>query len=418
MVSLRDYQLQAVRDVDAAWMTSRSVLLVLPTGAGKGTIAAHVLSEEVIRGGRPLLLVHREEIVLDVARRIGSDHVATLVGGRLEGECGASILCASVQSLASTGYDWRPTLLLTDEAHHAVASTYRALYARYPGVPHLGLTATPMRRDRTALGDVYDELVVGPSPAALRDRGYLVPCAVVSPADYASTLADDPCRAWSKWAPGRQTIVFTSTVDEARALAARWPEPAAVIHGETRNRAQIIAAFRARQLRCIVNVFVLTEGTDLPEAEVCVLARGCDSPATYLQMVGRVLRPSEGKRDALLLDLRGVVHSHGLPYDERVYSLTGKAISRPKDVLPLTTCKSCFTVFRSGPTTCPACGVNQPRPKPPRVVERTLVANATPISESAKLQRWRAIAAKYPNPKQAFVIFRNMFGHAPPRSNT
>lgn len=309
MVMLRDYQARAVRDVDAAWMTSRSVLLVLPTGAGKGTIAAHVLHEETERGGRPLLLVHREEIVRDVARRIGGDDVATLVGGRLEGPDGARILCASVQSLASTGLDWRPTLLLTDEAHHAVASTYRSLYARHPDARHLGLTATPMRRDKTALGDVYDELVTGPSAAELRDAGYLVPCAVVAPAAFGSLLADDPARAWAKWAIGRQGIVFAAGVDEAERLASVWPEPAAVIHGNTRDRAEILTKFRAGEVRTLINVFVLTEGTDLPSAEVCVIARGCESPATYLQMVGRVLRPSDGKRRALLLDLKGVVHA-------------------------------------------------------------------------------------------------------------
>ena len=413
---LRDYQLRAVRDVDAAWMTSRSVLLVLPTGAGKGTIAAHVLHEETERGGRPLLLVHREEIVRDVARRIGGDDVATLVGGKLEGPEGARILCASVQSLASTGLDWRPTLLLTDEAHHAVAASYRSLYERHPGVRHLGLTATPMRRDRTALGDVFDELVTGPSPAELRDDGFLVPCDVVAPAAYGSLLADDPARAWSRWCTGRQGIVFASGVNEAERLAAACPEPAAALHGGTRDRAAILDRFRSGELRTLVNVFVLTEGTDLPAAEVCVIARGCDSPATYLQMVGRVLRPSPGKTSALLLDLRGVVHAHGLPYDAREYSLTGKAISRPKDVLSLTTCKACFTVFRSGPLTCAMCGANQPRPKAPRVKSRDLFANPALVTDGAKHAHWLAIRAKFPNPKQAFVIFRNRYGHAPPRT--
>ena len=416
MTTLRPYQIRAVRDVDAAWLTSRSVLLVLPTGAGKGTIAAHVLHEETERGGRPLLLVHREEIVRDVARRIGGDDVATLIAGRLEGPEDARILCASVQSLASTGLDWRPTLLLTDEAHHAVASTYRALYDRHPHARHLGLTATPMRRDRTALGDVYDELVTGPSPAELRDAGYLVPCDVVSPAAYGSLLADDPARAWKRWGGDRPTIVFAGTVDEAKRLAAEWPAPAAVIHGTSRGREKTIEAFRRGELRALVNVFVLTEGTDLPSAEVCVIARGCESPATYLQMVGRVLRPSPGKTSARLIDLRGVVHAHGLPYDARVYSLTGKAISRPKDVLPLTTCKSCFTVFRSGPLVCPLCGANQPRPPRPRVVSRELLANPALVPEGEKAAHWRALRARFPNPKQAFVIFRNRYGHAPPRT--
>jgi DNA repair protein RadD len=416
MVALRDYQLRAVQDVDAAWLTSRSVLLVLPTGAGKGTIAAHVLRTEVEREGRPLLLVHREEIVRDVARRVGAD-VATLVAGRREGPAGARILCASVQSLTRTELSWRPTLLLTDEAHHAVAATYRALYARYPDVRHLGLTATPMRSDRVRLNETYDELVTGPSPAQLRDAGWLVPVEVVSPHAYGSLLCEAPALAWSKWAKGRQTLVFTSTVDEAERLAASWPASAAVVHSATGSRARsaILKRFAARELTTIINVFVLTEGTDLPAAEVCLIARGCDSPATYLQMVGRVLRPCEGKTSALVIDLRGVVHAHGLPYDERTYSLEGLPISRPSTALALATCKSCMAVFRVGPKICPRCLVNQPRPPAPRVERRELVSNPTLIPEAEKAAHLRALLARCSNPKQAAVIYRKKYGRWPTR---
>tara|TARA_R110000868_G_scaffold93573_3_gene258794 strand:+ start:1926 stop:3191 length:1266 start_codon:yes stop_codon:yes gene_type:complete len=412
VTTLRDYQARAVRDVDSAWLTSRSVLLVLPTGAGKGTIAAHVLREETARGGRPLLLVHREEIVRDVARRVGGGDAATLVGGVLDSPPGARVLCASVQSLTSTRLEWDPTLILTDEAHHAVAATYRALYARYPSLRHLGLTATPMRSDKVRLDETYDELVVGPSPAELRDAGWLVPCDVVSPHAYASVLSDDPAAAWRKWAGNRPTIVFTSTVDEAHALAARWPASAAVISESTKGRADILQRFKAGELTTLINVHVLTEGTDLPNAEVCVLARGCGAPGTYLQMIGRVLRPSPGKKRALVIDLKGLVHAHGLPYEDRVYSLSGKPIRRADKALALSTCKHCFMVFQSGPLLCPHCHTAQPKPPPPKVKRQALGFNVASVPEEDKARKWRNWVSRYPY-RQAFMIYKNTFGHSP-----
>ena len=398
-MSLRDYQIRAVDAVDRAQLEgTRSLLIVAPTGAGKGHVIAHLARRQ-----RSLVLVHREEIVRDLARRCAPASVRTLIAGDYDGPADAQVTVALVQSLHAAdvvipGLE----LIITDEAHHAVASTYRALYARHPDAIHVGLTATPARSDGVGLGDVYEEIHVAARPSELLERGLLAPISVLAPDSPSDSLADHAAAAYQRHADGRQAIVFVRTVGEARALAAEWPAPAAAITGSSRGRTESIEAFRRGELRALINVYVLTEGTDLPEAEVCVLARGCTSAATYLQIVGRVLRPLPGKR-ALLIDLRGVVHTHGLPHDDREYSLTGaRGVGRATSALALRTCLSCWHVYRGD--ACPECGTAAPPPPPSRVVQRELraVSYVDPRQHEGLL---RALVRRFPNPQQARIVF-------------
>jgi hypothetical protein len=105
----------------------------------------------------------------------------------------------------------------------------------------------------------------------------------------------------------------------------------------------------------LINVFVLTEGFDAPATEVCIIARGCTHTGTYLQMVGRVLRPAPGKTAAILIDLAGVSWSHGLPTEDRAYSLDGKKpISSSGTLKVCPACGGCYAP--DGARECPFCG--------------------------------------------------------------
>jgi superfamily II DNA or RNA helicase len=113
------------------------------------------------------------------------------------------------------------------------------------------------------------------------------------------------------------------------------------------ERSLYLGAFKRGQIQVLTNVNVLTEGFDDPATSCCILARGCGSPGLYLQMCGRILRPTAGKRDAILLDLRGVSHEHGRPEDDREYSLEGRGIS-----------------LRDPNSYCPVCGAPRTPPEP------------------------------------------------------
>lgn len=431
-MQLRDYQERALVEVRRHLRDgAQSVLLVAPTGAGKGTIASHVLRATVARGGRALFLVHRGEILADVRGRLaaaGLLDTAVLKAGE-PAQLGAPVQLASVQTLASRQHV-RPqaSVVVWDEAHHAVAETYRTIREAYPHAVHLGLTATPQRADRSPLGDCFERLVVAATPAQLRDQGHLVPCDVIAPPQVGEggELALHPVEAYQRWGQGRRCVLFAATVAESEAFAAGLREagvPAEHLDGGTRpgERAQILARLARGETRVVCNVFVLTEGVDVPSVEVCMLARGCQAEGTFLQMVGRVLRPSPGKERALLIDLRGVVWEHGLPYAEREYSLEGEGITQKGEKKPqVWSCETCFCVNPRGAKVCQRCG----EPKPAKVVaqeirERSMqeIDDASEIPEQFKRKTFLTLAKTQRErgykPGWVGVQFKERFGHWP-----
>jgi DNA repair protein RadD len=425
--ALRPYQESGVEAARAAFGAgARSVLVVAPTGAGKGTIASHVIQAAISKGRHVVFIVHRGEIMGDVGQRLVRDGITDLgfiKAGASRGSRSALVQLCTVQTLTAREQRPQADLLITDEAHHAVASTYREIYGAYPKVPHLGLTATPERADGTALGDVFERMVVVATVPQLQADGWLVPCDVVAPAGAQNELAQDPLAAWLQHAPGRRTIVFCANVPDAQQLAQRFNAagvPAACVDGATpkAEREGALRALAAGGLQVVTNVYCLTEGVDVPAVEVCMLARGCSSAATFLQMVGRALRPcaATGKSRALLIDLRGVVHEHGLPGEERRFSLHGKAISNAVKLPPLRQCKACGLVFRPAPA-CLRCGAELPKPEAPAVKETPMVAGGVVVPLATKRARFDALVVQARDrgfkPAWVGVQFKTEFGHWP-----
>lgn len=422
---LRPHQTRAIGEVRAAFRRARRVLLVAPTGFGKTAVASQLIAWAVERGHRVLFLVHRREIVMDTAQRLTTAGVPCGVIMADVPRVDAGVQVASVQTVAAREDHPPADLLVWDEAHHAAAETYRDIAAQYPKAWHLGLTATPERADGAGLRDAFDELVVGATVRELQADGYLAACDVLAPARRQNGLAIDACEAWAQHAGGRPTVAFCRTVEESKLLAANLAMrgiEARHIDGETnkRQRDNALGLFAAGRVQVLTNVFVLTEGWDAPRAKVCLLARGCGSEGTFLQMVGRVLRPYEDQR-ALVIDLAGVTHEHGLPDEDRAFTLDGIA-RKPRDARPwLSQCLACGLVvegIKRGPR-CPRCGGAWP--PPPRMrVERAAVQQITAASsvpravKDAKLRELVSIAqARGYSPTWAGVRFKEEFGHWP-----
>jgi DNA repair protein RadD len=372
----RDYQLQAVEGCRTAYRRgARAVLLVVPTGGGKTVIGSLVVEGALARGRRVLWLAGRRELVDQAAARLPG-HVGVVMAGR-QRDLDAPVQVASLDTVV--GQDIAPVdLVVYDEAHHAVAATSRQVLERHPRAHVLGLTATPVRSDGVALGDVFGELVLGPSVRELIGAGHLVPCEVLAPARTHGTLSEDPVQAWLRYGEGRPGFAFHASVDASRAFVeGLHAEGVTAAHVDSSTpatvRARAVEAFRAGEVECLSSVHVFTEGVDVPRAAVCLLARGCGNAGTYLQMVGRVLRPYPGKDVARVVDLRGVVHEHGLPDDDRAWSLEGKQGQvRASDRQPLTQCQQCGYVWRwVAPGPCERCGFRAVKP-PQRVVQRDL----------------------------------------------
>lgn len=370
----RDYQSRAIEGVRRLW-TNRvsSVCLVCPTGGGKTLMGSHLALSV---GGPVLWVAHRRELVTQAAARLSSElnalDVSTVVsGGRSRHD--ARVHVGTVQTLLAAGWAREPSVLVLDEAHHYAAEQWRELATRFPGCLTLGLTATPERQDGKPLGDLFSALVVAAQYSELISAGHLCETVTYRPADeIARALASNPVEAYQKYGQSQQAFAFFSTIKDARQWALKFTEAGVAAEcvdakTPTKERAKIISRFASGDVRVLTNVHTLTEGVDIPQAGCVILGRAFGHVGSYLQAVGRVLRPYPGKRRAIVIDLTGATHKHGFATEDRIYSLEGDGIRRVDvDSGPaIRNCLSCGLVYLCGLTECPECGA-----KPPPRVQR------------------------------------------------
>lgn len=348
---MRDYQRAAVDAVYAEFEQQSSTLVVMPTGTGKTVVFSHVINR--VEEGRVMVLAHREELIRQAAEKI---HAVT--GHRPDIEMAdywadqstyhrSRVVVSSIQTQVAGSKGGRMirfhpgdfSLVIVDEAHHAVSPSYRKVLAHYQNNPDckvLGVTATPDRTDEEALGKVFGSVAYVYEITDAINDGYLVPIVqrsvVVDGLDFAGmhTVAGDFNRAelaavmeyeknlheiadpTIRIAGDRKTLVFCASVAHAERLAeifnrhrtdcARW------VCGETPKdeRQQVLRDYSAGKFQYLCNVGVFTEGFDEPSIELVALARPTKSRALYAQMVGRGTRP-----------LPGVVDGHATAEDRR-----------------------------------------------------------------------------------------------------
>lgn len=320
---IRPYQTEALRRIFAAWDAGRRrVLAVGPPAAGKTELAARTIAWAHARDLRCLYLSHRIDHIDDVTGRLADLSVAV----------GKRVCVATVQSVLGSKLG-HFDVCIVDEAHHYRSDEWKKVLDRLVAKALVvGFTATPQRSDGKPLGDVFQELIVVASYSELlqHDPPLMVPCRVMHPPHRLDgALAITAFEAYVRHGGGRPAIVYERGQAAVRAthrefVAAGIPS-AVILSGTPREeRAAALAAFKDGAIRVLINYDVLTEGTNLPPAEVIVLARGCQHAGAFLQITGRALRVHPGKESALLLDLVGATYRHGLPTTDRVYSLDGK----------------------------------------------------------------------------------------------
>jgi superfamily II DNA or RNA helicase len=272
----------------------------------------------------------------------------------------------------------------------------REVLDAYPEARLLGLTATPERGDGAPLGDVFERLVCGPSVAQLTAHGHLVPAVVLSPpAPTEGALALDPVEAYQLHAAGLSAMVFCRDAEHARDVHGRLlasGAPAALILGDTPREARREARERLARGEPLVLVGcgVFVEGWDSPEVRAVILARAFGVCGAFLQAIGRALRPTLGKSSALVLDLVGAAIMHGLPEDDRVWSLAGPVRRTVAALAPLARCGACFAVFHAGPKECPRCGASTKAARLPRRATRIERAELTRLDERPEAERTAA----------------------------
>lgn len=338
-MQLRKYQTRAQSAVFNAWRSHKRVVAVMPTGAGKTVTGSSVVKAAVAKGHSVVWLAHRGELLTQAKKTlelvIGCS--VGIIAPGIDPDPTAPVQVASIQTLLARETKIDAKLLVVDECHHMAESApeWAKVLTQFQDAHWLGLTATPERGDGTGLAPLWHTIVEGATYAELLTLGKLIPCRVLRPDGYdSSALATNPADAYMKHAPGTQAVVYAATVKDAQNYVADFAAhgvKAACIYGAmaTEDREKILKAFKAGQIQVLTNVYVLTEGWDAPNAQTCIIARGCGSAGTFIQMCGRVMRPDPSdstKTECLLLDLTGVSEIHGHPQAERSYSLTGKGI--------------------------------------------------------------------------------------------
>lgn len=222
--------------------------------------------------------------------------------------------------------------ILVHNCHHAATSTYRKVIDHFTPRLLLGFTATPNRADKVRLDDIFEKIIFqrdlrwGVQNGWLSDIfcrrvtiGYDLSAVKTRGGDFAPGELDEAldgteqavADAYRQYAEGA-TLIFAASVRHAQAIAAAIGSDAVVVTGETKNRADIIRDFTARKIKCLVNVMVFTEGTDIPLIETLIIARPTQSDSLYAQMVGRGLRLHPDKQRLNLIDCVGVTGSRHL----------------------------------------------------------------------------------------------------------
>lgn len=440
----RGYQTRALSELRAAVARARrrlrrdgvGALGVAPTGAGKTLIALGVSAGAIERGRSVLWLAPRAELVDQPVAKLASYgwHSVRVVKAGVSGDPHAPITVASIQTLVARRFAPPADIVIFDEARHYVAAEWGAIAQQYSNSIRIGLDATPIRADGSPLGDLFDEIVDVATVPELQElwhqtegREGLVQMGVWAPPAYQKELAEHPVKAWQKHAAGRRTIVFCQNITHAGDVADAFRSagiPAESVDGTTKSdvRRGALARVASGETKVLTNCSLFTEGLDLPPLEAVEIARGVAHEATWLQILGRALRPAEGKTRALCLDLRGHVHLHGFPEDERTYSLDGVAVRRSEALPSIVQCKDCHAWGRGG-LPCSMCGATLPPPPRPRVrVSEMAEVRARAAAESEEQRRaWLVqhvaeVVDDGANAWKAAHIFKARYGTPPPRA--
>lgn len=390
-VRLRPYQEEAIGQIDALLARGvRRILAVAATGAGKTSVAGFLILRAVEQGQQVLFLAHRRELIVQAWRRLlqmglPPAQVGILMASDERRRPAAPVQVASIDTLRRRRLP-PADLVIVDECHRALSPTYLAIAARYPDAVHLGLTATPYRADGRGFHGVYDELVVVASMKQLIAEGYLVePRVFTVPAsalpdltsvrvrggDYderALAAAVDQQRLvgnivehWQRHAAGVRTVAFAVSVAHSQHLVRQFLQAGVAaehLDGETPTpeRDAILARLERGETLVVGSVGTLCEGWDQPSVKCAILARPTRSMGLYLQQAGRILRPWNGQ-PAIVLDHAGCAVEHGLPQDDRLFSLDGEPKTpraKPKQREPRV-CPCCFLVVAPAVRVCPAC---------------------------------------------------------------
>ena len=353
-----------------------SVIVQMPTGTGKTYVMASVVKWflDNYEKGEVWIVAHRRELVEQMQQTL--DRFCLDYGEKeMVLKAKVRIRVLSIQWLGRHIGDLKkadciPGMIVVDEAHHALARSYKDLFDRNRDALKLGMTATPCRMKRESFGMLFERLISSPSTKDFIKRGYLAPYDYVvigqfsqdqltinslkgrgSDGDYSIKEMDEKLNVPQsikrlyesvvKHADGKKGIVYAIDIDHAQMIASYYKAmgiKAVALDSKTpaKTRQRMVEAFRKGDLDCMVNVNLFDEGFDCPDVEYIQMARPTLSLAKYLQMVGRGLRINHENKDkvCMIIDNVGNYRKFGLPDKPRNWESMFAGLRAGKGIIP------------------------------------------------------------------------------------
>lgn len=393
-MELRDYQEQCIAGLRAAFKNQhRRVLLVAPTGAGKTVMFSYLTRALTERGNRVLLLAHRDFLLDQISgtlARFGIPH--GFIAAKRRRELCHLTQVAGVHTLKSRvgKIAWQPDWIICDEAHHATAGSWDVILGAYPSARVVGVTATPQRLDGKGLGEVFEEMVLGPRVQDLMDRGFLSRVQYYSPAtvsteglhtrmgDYVQSEIEQAVNTrgvtghavdwYRKACDGAPAIAFCASIAHSENVAEGFREAGyrwQALHSKASyaDNQSAIQKLASGELHGVSSCDIISEGFDVPVVTAAILLRPTKSLGLHLQQIGRVLRPAPGKERAIVIDHVGNVAqckagvwslNHGRAEDDREWSLDGAKKKEKSERVGR--CEQCLAIIPPAAKICPECG--------------------------------------------------------------
>ena len=380
MFQLRQYQKDILNSLYRKLKDSNKIILSLPTGAGKTVMMAAWAKKMAQSGKRTVIVVDREELVGQTYKLLPQ---ASVLKSGWHNCFNSNALIHIV--MLQTAYKRMNALLdinadyvFFDEIHNYYeGQMFAALCDCQPNAHIIGVSATPID-NKGYLLEGFDDYICEIQTEDLIKMGYLVRPQHYTPTDYNLDLSfiritngdydvnqlDDLmantdcatkiCSQWSQIALGRKTIVFCTSIKQAKILCNHFNEqaiPSDVIFSGRLDRSNVMEKFLKGETRVMFNVGILVAGFDDPSVECIIFANPTKILRRYLQQCGRGLRIAEGKKDCLMLDFADIVRQHGFCNDIRIF----KHRLKPSDQCTIKQCPECGAIVSKTVKQCPYC---------------------------------------------------------------
>jgi DNA repair protein RadD len=410
-MEMRPYQQEAIDAFFAhVKLGEYSGIISAPTGSGKSAILADICKTLLTLWDNTKIIVctHRYELIeqdrQELLRHYPEADTGVYSSGLSSRNTKNRVIFAGIQSITAKGFLFgKVDLLIIDEAHK-VNSEEGTSYARLiqdlkttnPNIVILGLSASPYRLDSGLLyegeGRLFDTLYYEIDIVRLINDGYL--CPVISKggvekidlSDVRTTAGDYNSKDLEVAADNtiltrravdeiiayghdrKAWMVFTTSIQHALHVSDEITARGIVNHVVTSESPQeerelALKQFKAGNLRCIVNVNILTEGFNAPQTDMVVLLMATKSPSKFVQAVGRGMRVCEGKKDCLILDFGGNTTRLGT-IDNIQPPRKSRSRKDGTGEAPAKECLKCHSILPISVRTCPECGHEFPAPAP------------------------------------------------------